>query len=119
MKRDEAVVQGAPLVFDLEEAAMSAVRAAAAATVGLIDLRREANISATVGADAWEELFVTTAHLQRGLQASIAFHRRMSDVKDGMGCRRTVLNGGGDKNEHDPAPAPRMDTSLQPLRRVV
>ena len=98
MKRSEAVHRGAPLVFNLEEAAMEAVRSAAAATVGLIDLRREANLSATVGADAWDELFAVTGHLHQGLRASIAFHRAMDGVKTRIGCR-TVANGGKEKED--------------------
>ncbi len=117
MKRSEAVIQGAPLVHELEEAAMSAVRAAAAATVGLIDLRREANLSAVVGADAWGEMVTTTAHLHQGLLSSLAFHKAMSEVQVRIGCR-TVANGGMDKDDSDAERRFGTASAPAPLRAV-
>ena len=106
MKRNEAVRQGAPLVHDLEEAAMSQVRATAAATLGFIDLRRSANLSAQVGAEAWGELAAITAAAHEGLRCSLAFHRKMAEVQTHMGCGRVRLNGGGEKPDHDAFTAP-------------
>ena len=116
MKRKDAVLQGAPLVHKMDEAAVEAVRATALATVGLIDLRREANLSPTVGSDAWGHLAQTSAHFHAGLQSSLAFHQAMAEVQVRMGCR-TVANGGGDKDEHDTVYDYPMGAA-QPLRAV-
>lgn len=89
-------------------------------TVGLIDLRREANLCPTVGAEAWRHLRAASAAMHDGLMSSIAFHKEMAQVKTRLGCR-TVATGGKDKDDHDGAvlPAPSGAAASPDRLRVV
>ena len=102
MKRKDAVLQGAPLVHELEAVALASLRAVAAATVGLIDLRREAGVSPLIAEAAWARLAETTASAHQGLPATLALHRDLTAGQTRMGCR-TVATGGDDKDDSDAA----------------
>ena len=96
MKKSQAVLLTGASLITAERAIDTAFKATAQLAADMSHARLEANISAVVGQDAFDEICETLASLGRSRAALVRTHGRLDDVRTQIGCR-TIAAGGEDK----------------------
>lgn len=92
-QRIEAARKIAEKLFEAEKAIDLAIVCAAELTASLPAARLEANLSAVVGQEAFDEVAKTLPALVAGRQALVDTHRRLDQTKTEIGLREVAFGG--------------------------
>ena len=90
-QRIDAVRKVAEKLFEAEKAVDLAIVCAAELTASLPAARFEANLSAVVGQEAFDEVAKTLPALVAGRQALVDTHRRLDQTKNEIGLREVAF----------------------------
>ena len=93
MKRSEAVVRATPRLISAEHAIDNAYCETAILAAYLLEVRREANLSAVVGQPVVEAMTAALASLSLARAEMVRAHGGLAEVKVSIGCSRVVADG--------------------------
>ncbi|QUD87872.1 hypothetical protein [Phenylobacterium montanum] len=97
VKRRKAMEAIAPELFAAEQAIDDAILQATRLTAALINERRNAGLSATVGQDAIERSSAAFTTLVAARREIVATHVELGDLKKQLGLGAVMVGNGGDK----------------------
>lgn len=100
-ERIKAAHEVAEQLFAVEEALDGALSNAGTLTIALSKVRREANLAATVGQEAIEEVAGAVAALAKARRHIVTAHLALDETKTQIGLRTLNFGTGGGKPEEE------------------